>query len=62
MAVSDGTHPRLLTEVAEAISEALAIILENPWRMRGRGPSGLEMHMMLDLFLDRRRRRGAEES
>lgn len=35
LAVSDGTHPRLLTEVAEAISEALAIISENPWRMEG---------------------------
>lgn len=27
----------------------------------GRGPSGLEMHVILDLFLDRRKR-GAEES
>lgn len=27
----------------------------------GRGPGGLEMHMMLDLFLDGRKRR-AEES
>lgn len=35
LAVSDGTHPRLLTEVAEAISEGLAIIFENPQRVGG---------------------------
>lgn len=36
MAVPDGIHPRLLTEVAEAISVALATVCENPWRLRGR--------------------------
>lgn len=38
LAVSDGTHPRLLTEFAEAISEALAVIFENPRRMKGEVP------------------------
>lgn len=60
MAVSDAIHPRLLTEVAEAISETLAITFENPWRMGERGPSGLEMHIMPYLFLDRRERRAKE--
>lgn len=35
LAVSDGTHPRLLTEVAEEVSEALVIIFENPQRVGG---------------------------
>lgn len=60
MAVSDGTHPRLLTEVAEAISEALAITFEKPWRMGERGPSGLEMIIMPYLFLHRGERRAKE--
>lgn len=46
LAGPDGIHRGLLTEVAEATSEALAIISENPWRMRGRDPGGLAMHIV----------------
>ena len=60
LAVLDGIYPRLLMEVAEAISEALAISFENPWRTRGRGPSGLEMHIIQYISLNRRKRRAKE--
>ena len=60
MAVPDGMHPRLLTEVAEAMSEALAIIFENPWRIGGRGPRGVEMHIIQYISLNRRKRRARE--
>lgn len=61
MAVLDGIYPRLLMEVAEAISEALAISFENSWRMRGeRSQWSGDAHNTVYLFKNRRKRRAKE--
>ena len=56
MAVPNGIHPRLLKEVAEAISEALAVIFETHRDERERSQWSRDVRNIARLFKQERKK------